>query len=72
MAEKGRILVIDPLGLHRGQPLNSGTRLALKYQFSNDGFGEPLGFYKITDAKTKEKIKQMQQEYDFTFSRFLI
>lgn len=72
MAEKGSVLVIDPLGLHRGQPLNSGTRLALKYQFSNDGFGEPLGFYKITDDKTKEKIKQMQKEYDFTFSRFLV
>lgn len=72
MAEKGTILAIDPLGLHRGQPLNSDNRLALKYQFSNDGFGEPLGFYKITDDKTKEKIKQMQQEYDFTFSRFLI
>lgn len=72
IGEKGTIIAIDPMGFHRGQPLDTGNRLALKYQFSNDGFGEPLGFYKINDEQAKEKIKEMQKEYDFTFSRFLI
>ncbi|MFN8673581.1 MAG: phytanoyl-CoA dioxygenase family protein [Candidatus Sericytochromatia bacterium] len=71
IGDKGTIIAIDPLGFHRGEPLEFGNRLALKYQFSNDGFGEPLGFYKISDLEAKNKVKILQEEYDFTFSRFI-
>lgn len=68
--KKGTVIVTDPLGFHRGKPIDLGTRLALKFEFSTDGFGEMLPKMVVTNDESKKIINNLKKEYDYTFSKF--
>ncbi|MFN8576587.1 MAG: phytanoyl-CoA dioxygenase family protein [Candidatus Sericytochromatia bacterium] len=68
--KKGTVIVTDPIGFHRGEPLHSDNRLALKFEFSTDGFGEMLPKMVVENNETKEIINKLKSQYDYTFSKF--
>jgi hypothetical protein len=66
-AKKGTILFEDTRGLHKGKPLQEGSRLMLQIQFSDCGFGGEIpkeSFYKFKDEKTKNFILKNKKIYD--------
>lgn len=71
IAEKGSVIAIDALGFHRGQPLNKGDRLALKYEFSVDGFGEMLPYMKVEKEESKKLVEELAKKYNYTFSKLV-
>lgn len=70
--KKGTVFVIDSLGFHRGKPLDTNNRLALKYEYSVDGFGEILSDLRIKNPETKKIVEQLAEEHEHTFSKFLL
>jgi hypothetical protein len=64
--DKGTLIAVDTMGLHKGKPLTKGERLIFQIEFTNSLFGAPFNQLRFSRADSQQAITN----YPFIFQRF--